>query len=387
MHNQLRGSVKINAKGKNLYRFINEIHCGHIYCFKQYVKNQVFYAEIYRHDLKKVTELAEKCHIELTHYEYETLSKKIIQYRKRFGLLLGALVVTAATWYFSNIVMTIEIQGNVNIRDDVILSALEEMDIKRGTFIDDINFSWCEKELRVMIDGISWAGIRHTGNRVVVEVTEIVETPEMLHERMPCNVIADKAAQITSTSVYDGQLMRIVGDYVMPGDMLISGVIEDLTGHVTQHHAMGVITGIYEDTVVFTEDRKSRRYWTTGETANEKYLQLFNLKIPLFIGSNHYSSSYEEESERHFVVFGKEIPIGIFRKRITETELTEKEYTDEELEERIMEKIYLYEKNFLSNEKILDRELSSEMTENALTYTVKYTLEGEIGEQREIFIK
>lgn len=387
MYNQLRGCVKINAEGRNLYKFINKIHCGHIYCFRQYVRNGVFYAEIYRHDLKKVSRFAEDCGVELRFFECETISKKLIRYRKRIGLVLGIVLAAAASVYFSSIVVTIDIQGNSNVSDSVILAALGELDIKQGSYISDINFAWCEKELRLMVDGISWAGIRRTGNRVIVEVTEIVDKPDMVQERMPCNVIADKAAQITSTSVYDGQLMRIVGDYVMPGDMLISGVIEDSKGHITKHHAMGIITGIYEETVVFSEEYSSESYLPTGNTSDEKYLRLFNLKIPLFIGKNDYKTAIEDKTEHQLRLFGRELPISIVCERVTETELSIREYADAELEELIMEKIYLYEKNFLGSEKIMEREITSEKSESSLTYTVKYTLEGVIGEQREIFIK
>ncbi|MCD7891481.1 MAG: sporulation protein YqfD [Ruminococcus sp.] len=387
MHNQLRGSVKINAEGRGLYKFINKIHCGHIYCFKQYVRSGVFYGEIYRHDLPRVLDFAKECGVEIKYFEHETLSKKLRKYRKRIGIGIGAAVAAAAIWYFSSIVVTIDVQGNTNVSEDVIISALEELDIKQGTFISNIDFSYCENELRIMIEDISWAAIRRMGNRLVVKVTEIVEKPDMLQDRMPCNVVADRAAQITSTSVYDGQLMRIVGDYVMPGDMLISGVIEDSTGHVTKHHAIGVITGIYEETVVFSEEYILSAYVPTGNTESKKYLYLFNLKIHLFIGKNDYSSAWEELYENQLEVFGKSIPVSIVRKKLTETELVEKEYTDEELEEIIMDKIYLYEKNFLADEEILSREITPEKSGNELTYTVTYTLEGEIGQQREIFIK
>lgn len=387
MYNQVRGCVKINASGRNLYKFINKIHCGHIYCFRQYVRKDVFYAEIYRHDLKKVTEFAGECGIELKHYECETISKKLIRYRKRIGIAIGTAAVIAASVYFSNVVVTIDIQGNSTVSDRDILAALDELDIRQGSFIGGIDFAYCEKELRLMIDDISWAAIRHTGNRIVVEVTEIVSKPDMVEERMPCNVIADRAAQITYTSVYDGQLMRIVGDYVMPGDMLISGIIEDSGGTVTKHHAMGVIKGIYEETVVFSQEYKREIYQPTGNSASERYLKLFNLKIPLFIGKNEYRYYSEEKNERKLSLFGREIPISIVRENLTETKLSVKEYNDAELEELIMEKIYLYEKNFLADKEIMEREITSEKNGDALTYTVRYTLEGEIGEQREIFIK
>ncbi len=387
MRNQLRGCIKINVRGKRLYTFINKIHSGRIYCFGQYCRKDVFYAEIYRHDLKRVQEFAEECGVELKYYECGTISSKFIRYRKRIGIFLGAAIAAVSVWYFSSVVMTIDVQGNSNVSENVILAALEELDIKQGAFIKDINFKYCENELRLMVDGISWAGIRHTGNRVVVEVTEIVETPEMLRDRQPCNVVAAKSAQITYTSVYDGQLMRIVGDYVVAGDMLISGVIEDGTGHVTKHHAMGEITGIYEETVTFSEGYKSKQYLPTGETANERYLRLFNLKIPLFIGKNDYGTYTSEVSEGTIEFFGRELPIGVENEKYTETELTVREYTDSELEEKIMEKIYLYEKNFLTEQTILSREIKQEKTDEVMTYNVTYTLEGDIGMQKEIFFK
>lgn len=109
MHNQLRGSVKINAEGRCLYKFINKIHCGHICCFKQYVRSGVFYGEIYRHDLPGVLDFAKECGVEIKYFEHETLSKKLRKYRKRIGIGIGAAAAAAAIWYFSSIVVTIDV--------------------------------------------------------------------------------------------------------------------------------------------------------------------------------------------------------------------------------------------------------------------------------------
>lgn len=388
MHNQLRGCIKINAKGRNLYKFINEIHNGHIYCFGQYCRNEVFYADIYRQDLGKVIEFAEACGVELTYFECETISKKILRYRRRFGIAVGVALTIIASVYFSGIVLTIEINGNSSISDSVILAALDELGIRQGSFLNDINFHYCEDELRIMVDGISWSAIRHTGNRVVVEVTEIIEKPEMLEERMPCNIVAGKTAQITATTVYDGMLMRIVGDYVRKGELLISGVVEDQKGHVTKHHALGVITGIYEEAAVFSEKCESREYLPTGETDKEKYLRLFNLKIPLFIGKNKYKNSVTEESERQLSLFGKKLPVWMIKENISETEMVVVSRSESELDKLLMDKIYLYEKNFISDGiRLVSREIKSEKKEDSLVYTVTYMLEGDIGDKKDIFIK
>ena len=68
--------------------------------------------------------------------------------------------------------------------------------------------------------------------------------------------------------------------------------------------------------------------------------------------------------------------------------MTEITLSDEELSQKIMEKIYLYEKNFLNDDiTILDRTIETQKNDTSLVYTVTYNLEGDIGVQKEIFIK
>lgn len=50
-----------------------------------------------------------------------------------------------------------------------------------------------------------------------------------------------------------------------------------------------------------------------------------------------------------------------------------------------MEKIYLYEQNFFKDRKLISRDIKTKKNDSEVTYTVTYTIEGEIGEQREVF--
>lgn len=388
MKNQLRGCVRINASGKHLYRFINMVHGGHICCFGQYCKSDVFYGEIYRHDLPKVRRMAEDCGVELKSAEYRTLSSVVLRYRKRIGIILGVLIVLTASLYFSNVAVTIEVQGNSIVSDEEIIAALRELDIKRGTPLRSIDFHRCENELRLMIDKISWAGIRRTGNRIVVEVTEIVDKPQMIPSRAPCNLVSNRNAHITAVTVRDGLLLHKVGDFVPRGSLIVSGVSEDEYGHVLLHHAMGEIMGIYEETVTFSEPFSDRSYLPTGSTAKKRCLRLFSLEIPLFTGKNDYESFSTKTSESTLQLFGKELPLSFIREDITETRLSETLRTDAELEARLMEKIYLYEKNFIAEDtKLIERSIDAKRTATELIYTVTYKLEGNIAQQKDIFVK
>lgn len=385
---QIRSQTRISVKGRKLYKFINALHSGDICCSGQFCRKDTFYCEIPTSRLEDARKLAEEFELEFSYAHKDSLFGRLKRYRLRFGLIIGIVAVIAASLYFSSVVVTIDIQGNSRVSDQEILSALDELGIRRGTHLKDIDFHIVGNQLRVMLGDISWAALRHTGNRVVVEVTEITEKPEMFSSRTPCNIFAAHDAEITYTSVLDGQLMHIVGDHVPEGTLLVSGVTGDLTGHVVLHHAMGEIRGIYEEELTFTEDFSVTEYVPTGETKKESRLRLFDLDIPLFLGRNKFESCETESTESSLCLFGKELPIGIKRSELTETELSETVRTEDELRDILMEKVYLYEKNFLSdNTVILDRDITESSDGNSMSFAVHYRIEGDIGVQREIIAK
>ena len=387
MKDRIRGRVRINARGRNIYGFINAIHSGHLCCFGQYCSGGVYYAEIYRRDLGTIRELAEKHSVELEYAEYETLSAKLRRYRLRIGLLIGALAAFVMTVYFSNVVVTIDVIGNTNVTDEAVISELAALGVTKGTPMGSIDFDRCETALRLYVDGISWVGMRHTGSRLVVELTEIVPKPEMMSERVPCNVVSSRDAVITSVSVHDGQLMHKVGDFVPEGTMLISGVVGDDKGHTTIHHAMGKITGLYTQTVTFTAPRVSEEYVPTGNTDTERSLELFSLSIPLSFGRSGYKSEQRETSPHSLYFLGRELPIGVKKTVISETKLSAEERSDGELEKILNTKIYLYEKNFLGDVRIADRRIVPKKSGDALSCEVTYSLEGDICRESDIFLR
>lgn len=384
---KIRGRIEISAKGRNVYSFINRIRAGRVACFGQFTQNGVFRAQVYRRDLPAIRNMAQECQVELAEHERPTVSSGLRRYRRRFGLIIGLLIVLAGSLYFSNVVVTVEVRGNSAVAQEDILAALSQLGVERGALMCGINFVYVENELRLMVDGISWAGVHCTGNRVVVEVTEVVPVPEGERTRIPCNIVAAQDARITYTSVYDGFLMHKVGDYVPAGTLLVSGVTED-SGHLTLHHAMGHIRGVYEQTVTLTAASGQMRYVPTGRTDNVRRLILFGLDVPLSVGESGFSAQSVTETRAPLRLFGTDLPVAVVNRHYAETALARVDYTEDELRDILAQKLYLYEKNFFSGDTvILDRVIDEETKENSLEYTVTYTLEGEIGRQMEIYFK
>lgn len=387
MRDQLRGCVRIRVKGRELYPFINDIHSERIRCTGQYCRNDMFCGEIKRRDLPEIRRLAENHGLTISAVEYDTLSSKLLRRKKRAGIVIGAAVVIAASVYFSGTVITIEVQGNNHISDSVILSALSDIGIRRGTRLSSIDYITAENKLMMNVDGLAWAGMHRTGSRIVVEVTEMTEKPEMVRKRMPCNIFAAHDARITGVLVRDGMLMHCIGDNVKKGDILVSGVISDDTGHITMHHSIAEITGEYTESTSFSDSFTISENVFTGKEKTVRSLMLFDLDIPLFSDRNSFDDFTVEKRVCPLCILGRRLPIAISECIFRERRVTEHQLSEEDLRQRLVDKMYIYEQNFLKDTELIGRQISFVSDGNSMTLNADYCLRGNICESREIMVK
>ena len=388
MLKSIRGVVSIQVTSGDLYRFINAVRDEHIVCTSQKCRDGIFYADVFGSDLKRVQAIAEELGAELKAVRKKGLRFKAYAYRFRVGLIIGLIGVLCLVFYFSNTVITIEVNGNSTVTEKQVLTALSEMGVDKGAFIPDINFYNCEQQMRLSIPELSWVGIRHTGSRIVVDVEEAVEQPQMVNDDIPCNIVASRDAQIVQIQVYMGRQVKQRWDGVKKGDPIISGIVEDGAGHILKKHAMGKVRGIYYDRQVFVQpfDEQSQEY--TGECDKRKYLDFFGLNIPLTFSDGDYDAYDYSESENRFSFFGIELPLGIVHAEYKPLEYREVSYTIEQAEDILRQKTAIYEKNFLSNNDIiiLDRKITKLTEKDRIEYHVEYKVEGDIAQDSEIYI-
>lgn len=387
MEHLLRGELRASATGGKLYSFVNAMQAEGICCRGQQCQGNIYRFRIYHQSRKAVERLAAQYGVTLQLTPRRTLRQLLHLYRFRFGIPVGVLLGLGLSFYCSNVVMTIDVIGNESISETEILSILGENGIRRGAWIPSVDFSSCEHLLRADIEELAWVGMRHTGNRLVIEVMERTPMPEMLEDRTPCNVVAARDAQIVSFTVQSGQVARLVGEPVRKGELLINGVILDEVGHVAIHHAMGSVIGIYEQEEVFSCPYTQQMRRPTGEKTTRKSLDLFTWHLPLGKGENPYADSIQTTSYNWFSLFGKELPIGIYRETYHEYRVRELTLTPEEASVNLQEQVQRYEENFLFDAEILDKKTTALETEDGIQWTVTYTLQGEIGMQQELYLQ
>ncbi len=383
----IRGWVKVTAKGGALYRFINAIRSSGIICRRQQCKGDMLCFILRRCDREKAEILAEEYGVTLEMQVQPSLPAWLFRYRLRIGIPIGMILGAALLIYTSNVVMVIEFQGNRNVTDKELLAALEDCDVERGTFIGDVDFYRSELYLRHCFDEIAWVGMRHTGNRLVVEVMETELKPQMVEDRVPCHIIADRTAQITGVNVSRGQLMHIVGEAVKEGEVLVSGIQADEYGHMTFRHAIAEIQGVYEEEQTFfcASMQPVRAY--TGNVIENRTLDFLSLRLPLSHNDCPYSDYNKTIEITPMTLFGAELPIHLERTKQMEYAVTEQILTPDEMRQNLQEQQERYEANFLTDCEIIQKKTHYTKKETAMVLTVSYVLEGEIGLEQELLLK
>ena len=388
MLKNIRGIIDFKVSGENVYKFINGIRDKHIVCTSQQCREGCFYGQIYRRDEKKVEDIADETGVNIAFTDRHGFRFKAMRYRFRFGIILGIIITFGFVFYCSNIVVSIEVCGNNEITREQVISALADIGIYKGRFIPDINFHSCEQKLRLSIPDIAWTGIRHTGSRIVVDVTQVTAPPEMILDDVPCNIVSAKDAQLIYADVYAGHLMKKIGDGIKKGDIIISGTVEDEKGNILKKHAMGKVIGIYNEEITFTQPFEESGQVYTGSEVDKKYLYFFGYRIPLFFDDTEPETYDYSESVNNFVFLGREIPLGIVNTEYNPFTYDTVTYSEDEADKILEQKTSLHEKNFYDSKgiKVLDREIEKNIKKDCMEYKIIYRLEGNIGTDYEIYV-
>lgn len=390
MKNNLLGDVYFRMFAADCGNIVNKLRATGFAVKDIQIENDKFITgKINWYDLKELKAFAEDNKAQFEQLDKKGVAFTVQKYKKRLGLAAGFLAALMLVFYLSNTVLRIEIYGNESISDEQVKSILADNGIKIGSFIPSLDMRDSEKRVLTAFDSFSWIGIRSSGCRILVDISELSEKPEMIPILSPCNVIAACDAQIVDIrNVYLGMLIPMLYDGVQKGDILISGTIDGKLDHDYYVHAMGEIIGRYDREVTF-EQPYLDNIINYGSEKNRKSLYFFGARIPLYLNKEEpFEFEYSEEI-KYAKIFGLELPIGAINAKIKPYTVDEVHYTPEQAKLLLEDKIELYEKNFLENDEItvVGKETEYSESDEKMLVTVKYTLESDIGVTQEILAK
>lgn len=383
----INGYVRFRVTGVFIERFLNLASRGGVNLWNG-VKTQTEYVgcTLMKH-YKQLRPFARKTGVHMRIEERFGWPFWRRKYRRRVGLAVGIGLFLGILAFLGNFVWTIQVVGNEMVSSDEILDYLQEQGLKVGAFKNSLDARELERKTLLQIKELSWIAVNITGSTATVEVNERILPPDMyLDNDKACNIIARYTGQIRSMDVYDGQSDLQVGDTVLAGDLIVSGIVEDGKGQTRFVHARADVKAYAGCEIEIEVPLRQIKRVPTGETSTKKYLKILTWSIPLFWESDQQKSYDAQQKTVSFVPFGLSTPFAVLEEnRVYYTQKTI-EYNEVQAKEEAMRQLQEQEKAQLGEAKILKKELSGSLGKEVYKLKASYSCIMEIGKEQEILL-
>lgn len=320
----LRGSVTFSVSGESREEFLSLAPEMGVRLYDIYKKDGVLLASVDRGDYKKLIPVRRITHCKIKLQKRFGVTFRFRPYRRRMGLIWGSVLLLAFFVIIQQFVWIIRINGNETLSDEYVLDNLGRLGLKVGVLTNSLDFDTIRQNALKELDSLSFLAINHQGSVVTVELKESIRKPDIIDETVPCNLIASKGGIIEELEVYDGKAMVKKGDGVAEGDLLISGALEGKRGHLVLQHARGVVLARTTTPITFSLPKTELVPKYAKNPENLYRLNLFSLKIPLYLP---LPKDKLFESEEECFSFAP-LPFSLCKTTIKEVTYTEMEISE-----------------------------------------------------------
>lgn len=379
----LKGSVKFAFSGGFTQIFLNAclLHGLNLRFLRK--KGDIFTAYLPAADYRKIRSLAKKSGIKAHIVQKYGFPFWLHEHRKRYVLVAGILFFLGSLWLFPKFVWEIRISGNQSVPAQSIYGALEEIGVSRGMQLKDLDYDNLRQDLILQLPELSWCSLNIDGSVVTVEVRERVYAP--IKNDTPCNLIAKCDGYITQADVYVGTPLVKAGDAVVKGDLLVSGVVEYQNGHTEFKQSKAKILAQTERVITVKQPFRITREVRTGQVKTHRVLELFHLRIPLYLGS--VTGSFEQETRVQALrANGHVLPCSIITSDFFETQKTTITLSQQEAISAARKQVSQQLERLAEDAQILQSEESVQLTDHAVCITQKILCLEDLCEQKVILI-
>lgn len=386
--NYLRGYVIIKIEGLALEKFINMCIVRDIYLWDiKRINYTTLEAKIGIKSFKNTCKVARKvgCKIYISRKNgYPFWLSKI---RKRKMLIFGAFFSLIFLLVLSSFIFTIQVVGNETVEKGRIIGALEESGFTIGMNRYFLDLREIENNLLLNIQELAWVGIEIRGIHAKIEVVEKIIPPLKIQKNIPCHVVARKSGVVEKIIARNGDSIVEKGDIVVPGDILITGIIEreGMEGPLYLHAYGEVYAKTYYEAVkVVNLIRITKK--KTGERITRKIIKLGDMEIALNKGENPYKVYIlEKKSKKPIQWRNKELPVEVITEEIYEA-VEIKEKLDIEKEKKILHETLIEEvlEKIPEGLEILNSNTEFIVKDNMLQGNVIIEVLEDIGEQEKL---
>ena len=387
-HSFLFGYSVFSVAKENIEKIINLCNAQNIsFGDIRFENDEVHFRISLIHELKFHRE-TKKCNVEIKLLSRKGLPSLLIRYRRRVGLLIGAVLCAIILTYTSGLIWDIRIEGSDGVNKEKIIQDLCECGFEIGTKKDEVDTSVLENRMLIICDEISWISVNIKGTVASVVVRKAEYLPEIEEKPICSNVVAKQNGKIISFEDIKGDICTKIGDEVSQGQLLISGISGEVGEPLRIIAAEGKVLAEVEEEIKIEIPRKYQKKITKSTQKEEKYLIFFKNTIKFFSNSRNSDTNCDKIDiiDNLYTNNGKKLPLAIKTVKYIEYEFIECERTNDQMQELATQKLFAYINEELANAEILTRSTNHELLEESYIITCKIKCIKDIAQIKEIEI-
>lgn len=282
---------------------------------------------------KRLFSLCERKGIAVTLSHGEGLPCLLWRYRRRAGLMLGALIAVILLVISQRFVWDVRVKGNEMMSESEILAELRACGFGVGSYIPDLNTPALENRILITSDRISWISIHMEGTVAVVQVIEHKPpVPAETDTKKPANLIAACDGQIEYLQLYRGAPVVVVGQAVKKGELLVSGIYDSALDGYRYTRAAGMVMARTKHTVTVEIPLSYEEKVSAAPETDEMWLYFFDFSLKFYKSTGNEGGSCDiikEDKELNFWgLHDLPISIGIVRRVPYEMQTAERTYEE-----------------------------------------------------------
>lgn len=302
----LFGYVSFTARGGFAERFINLCRHNKIILWELRSSNGVISACTDCTSYKKIRSVARKSGMRVRMKKKHGLPFFLNRHSRRAGVLVGICFCVAVLCILSTRIWSIDVTGNIRVPSENIIEVFEELGVKKGVSGKRIDIRSVEIAALQKLPELSWLNINIDGSAARIEVRETVITPQADEDDTPSDIVAARDGQIVILRPFNGTQEQKIGNPVLKGDLLISGIEENKDLTVSFCRASGYVVARTNRSVTATQKNKLKIQKAAG-TKKSYIFDFLNFSIP--VGRVNGENTYKEKSE--VFINGVTLPVGI----------------------------------------------------------------------------
>ena len=336
IYNYMHNFVKIKITGYKPQKLINICLRRRIKIWEltQINENEFTLCMSVKDFKRNIKSAARKSGVKVKILSKKGLVFKIKKYKNRKLLLCIFGILCLLFIYLSSAVWEIKVVGADADSRQQIINLIDDMGIKKGSLITQINAKELAEHLLMKQDELSWVGVKKKGTTLKIEIIQAAfyeeKTGDDIPSDEPCDIAVSKDCLLYKVTVEEGEQIVKTGNTAMAGQTIITG---------NGKHAKARVWGcVWYKTKVPVEMVVEEMIYT-GKQQKENSFLLFGLKIEApewrWLPWNWNKEKYRECDVIYYEKYlggKKKLPIGLGTEIKKETMFQEKTLSEKEAE-------------------------------------------------------